>query len=504
MNGSIAPSDRRVLACVDAAADIAEGIAFFQGLPEEWRNRSDVHFLLLAPESSPPAIEECRETLRQWGIGNTLILPLTDGLDYGARCKIALRAGVDRGYDAIAILPAQAPSLALLDLIHSWDETEADVLLRQPETAARSDLATAVLNAATGLRLATYTAPCRVYAAEFLQQIPFELNGDDGRFAVEILLQAAYVGARIVACAATQAAEQRAPRVEAKMSCWRALAAAMQYRMHHWGMLCSLKLRQASVDRYRDKTAAPYTTHTLAVREVRRRGARRVLDIGCGRGFVAAACMRQGAEVTGIDACDPPAVPLAAFHRLDLERDALPCAPADFDATLLLDVIEHLSYPEQFLLSLRNAAGTRSETRGTESTARPLLILSTPNVAFITVRLGLLLGRFNYADRGILDVTHKRLFTRSSLLRMLRDCGCEVESCRAVGAPFPAVMPNRWGQVLGVVADGLARLWPSLFAFQFFVVCRLKPGIQQVLERAASVTPAAVRTSPRSTEEADL
>lgn len=483
-------SDRRVLVCLDASEKLAEGMEFLRSLPEEWRNRTDVHYLLLCGPSTPAALQTASEALQDLGFGHSLILPLMEVGGLGARSKLALRLGLDRGYDAIAILPARSPTSALLDLIRGWDETEADVIVRQSEEAACSNLMLALLNALTSMNLADYISPQRLFTTTLLQQIPFELNADDELFLFEILLQAAYVNARVACCESTISPTDRSHNDGCvPISKRRMLTAALWYRLHHWGMFCSLKWRRLGVERYRDKTTFPYTTHTLAVEELRRRGLRRVLDIGCGPGFVAAACIRNGAEVTGIDACEPPPVPLAAYYQLDLERDALPCSPADYDATLLLDVIEHLSYPEQFLLALRNAVSSQPPSN---FSSRPLLILSTPNVAFFSVRLSLLFGRFNYAERGILDVTHKRLFTRSSLLRMLRDCGCDVESIRAVGAPFTAVMTGRVGRILGWLAHVLAQICPSLFAFQFFVICRLRPGIHHLLQQAVVIQPGQV------------
>ena len=47
------------------------------------------------------------------------------------------------------------------------------------------------------------------------------------------------------------------------------------------------------------------------------------------------------------------------------------------------------------------------------------LIASTGNVAYILLRLALVLGMFNYGKKGILDLTHQRLFTVRSF-----SCSC--------------------------------------------------------------------------------
>jgi len=51
-----------------------------------------------------------------------------------------------------------------------------------------------------------------------------------------------------------------------------------------------------------------------------------------------------------------------------------------------------------------------------------VLVLTTPNIAFVVQRVMLLLGQFNYGKSGILDRTHTRLFTfRSIRTRLMRN-----------------------------------------------------------------------------------
>ena len=93
----------------------------------------------------------------------------------------------------------------------------------------------------------------------------------------------------------------------------------------------------------------------------------------------------------------------------------------DFDYVLLLDVIEHLKEPEKFLDGLRHAARS---LRG-----EPRFIVTTGNVAFGIVRLQLLLGNFNYGKRGILDLTHTRLYTFRTLRLLFEQCGFRWRVC---------------------------------------------------------------------------
>ena len=108
------------------------------------------------------------------------------------------------------------------------------------------------------------------------------------------------------------------------------------------------------------------------------------------------------------------------------------------------------------------------------------------------MRLNLLLGRFSYAERGILDLTHKRLFTRSTLRDAIMETGYVIERCEPISVPFEAVIGGFVGRWLGAGSQLLARLWPTMFAFQFLVVARPRPGVRQVLMQSQAVQRGAV------------
>ena len=99
----------------------------------------------------------------------------------------------------------------------------------------------------------------------------------------------------------------------------------------------------------------------------------------------------------------------------DVEKLDLPFVPGSFDVVLCGDLIEHLREPERFLA--RMLPLLRPDGR---------IVLTTPNVANWTLRLGLLAGRWRYTERGILDRTHVHLFTRATLVDTLARTGYRV------------------------------------------------------------------------------
>ena len=181
-----------------------------------------------------------------------------------------------------------------------------------------------------------------------------------------------------------------------------------------------------------------------------------VLDVGCASGYLGVALSRRGCRVWGVDA-DPlalAAIPDGAYERVSqTDLNALerwPFYPAQFDAIILGDVLEHLAEPEPVLRILADALAPSGR-----------MVVSLPNVANFTTRFSLLLGRFEYTELGILDRTHLHLYTYASGARLLRTAGLRVINSYAGS--------DRFGQFLN--RSGLAlRLLGGLLAFDVIFV----------------------------------
>lgn len=306
----------------------------------------------------------------------------------------------------------------------------------------------------------------RAYRRTLLERVPFELNDDGALFDDDIARQQLHIGATADVLAYTSNSNDEGFPQATPI---RRRLAELRFRLHRLGMCCSPKYRDLTPARYRDKSGTLYSSHQLAIAEVARRRPKTVLDLGCGPGFVARRCRETGAEVHGVDISAPLPQSVTTFTTCNLDQGPYPFDIWNYDVILLLDVIEHLSAPESFLQDLRHS-------RGRTAHHQPTLILTTPNIAFVGIRVGLLFGRFNYADRGILDITHRRLFTRGSLKVALESSGYDIESIKPVPIPFAAVLPGTLGTWLNWLAALAASAVPSWFAFQWLVICHPKPG----------------------------
>ena len=160
-------------------------------------------------------------------------------------------------------------------------------------------------------------------------------------------------------------------------------------------------------------------------------GERLVLDIGCGSGALGERIkqLNPDAVVHGID-ISPEAGAAAVeridrFIRLDLDREVLPDLGTEYDLIILGDILEHLKRPDTLLTELRSRLSRSGR-----------IILSVPNIANYSIRLRLLLGKFNYTETGILDRSHVRFFTYDTITWMIGQCGYRIAARRFISR-FP-------------------------------------------------------------------
>lgn len=212
----------------------------------------------------------------------------------------------------------------------------------------------------------------------------------------------------------------------------------------------------------------PHSSHAVILARLGEGRGRRALDVGAADGFLAELLTRQGWQVTALER-DPTQAAKARgrCHEVivaDLDA-AAPRLEGTFAAIVYGDVLEHLSDPLPVLVALNRSLAPGGR-----------VIVSVPNVAHLWVRLSLLLGRWDYAERGILDRTHLRFFTRRSFVRFLDDAGLAVEELVATPLPLPLVVPPRLHGGLLDAVHGLsavaARVWKGGLAYQLVGVCR--------------------------------
>jgi 2-polyprenyl-3-methyl-5-hydroxy-6-metoxy-1,4-benzoquinol methylase len=193
----------------------------------------------------------------------------------------------------------------------------------------------------------------------------------------------------------------------------------------------------------------------------------RVLDIGTATGIIGQVCQEFGLEIYGIEPNREWAAAAGKYYReikVGLVEEISDSFLSNYDAVVFADILEHTPQPEDILKRIvaLQPAGTK-------------IIISVPNAANIWVRLHLLMGNFDYQERGILDKTHLRFFTRKIFVRMIKNCGLEIESVQPTPIPLEFISPffnTSFGLFLYKIFAKLTQLFPTLLGYQFVAETR--------------------------------
>ncbi len=408
-------------------------------------------------------------------------------LGYGGNQKAGYRYFMEKGFDVVVLLHGDgqyAPEL-LAEMYEPIIAGQADAVFGSRMMQDRGGplkggmplykyLGNRILsvseNLALGTNLTEFHSGYRAYSLKALRQLNFSHMTDNFHFDTEIIIKLLHQGFRIK--------EIPIPTYYGDEICY---VNGMQYARDVMRAVYRYKMTARSVQRYPEFEEyfvhyplkhARHSSHDLVQQQVERD--KRVLDLGCGEGFFAEQIRQQGNSVVGVDVIEQPSQSdaLDAYIRADLSRgldDILDkLGDQKFDRVLLLDIIEHLPAPERLLQDCHAVLNADGQ-----------IIVSVPNVANITVRLGLLFGRFNYTERGILDKTHMRFFTRKTIRHLLELCDYRIIREKATIIPFEIALgvspENRLAKFFNNVLALLTNLLPGLLAYQLILVARSEP-----------------------------
>jgi glycosyltransferase involved in cell wall biosynthesis len=417
--------------------------------------------------------------------------PVNQG--YGGNQKIGYHYAIENGFDFVALLhgDGQYAPEALGALTEPLRKSEADAVFGSrmlvPGEALKGGMPlykflgnrilTTAQNRLLGTKLSEFHSGYRVYAVSAIKALPFDRNSNAFHFDTEIIIQLVTAGKRIKEIAIPTYYGDEICRVNGLKYAFDVIKASLQARFQKINLFYDRRFDCAPLEdgrRYPSKLEFE-STHSRVVELVPEKA--RVLDLGSGMGAVGARLKeKKGCVVIG---CDIERGALTGtfdnFFLADLNK-SFPEMPGErFDYILALDVIEHLAAPEDFLDELR-ALAARTGAR---------LILTTANIGFIIMRLSLLVGRFEYGKRGILDLTHTRLFTFNTLCRAMRAAGFEIERSEGVVLPMPFVFGHSAVSRIALVFNHiLVRLRPTLFGFQILIVGKPRPTLTTLLDAA--------------------
>lgn len=208
------------------------------------------------------------------------------------------------------------------------------------------------------------------------------------------------------------------------------------------------------------------SSHRILIDLIRRQGPGNLfIDLGAAGGELARSVAPQFRRRIGyeynIDCIESLAHSFDSGIVANLENATT--LPRNADAIVLADVLEHLRNQKNLLALVRESIRPGGR-----------VYVSVPNIANITIRIGLLFGIFTYRERGILDETHVRFYTMHTIRKELEGAGFRILTVRGSSVPIRLIV-GQWmpGAVLVPFEWLLLRLtngWKSLMAYQLILV----------------------------------
>ena len=192
---------------------------------------------------------------------------------------------------------------------------------------------------------------------------------------------------------------------------------------------------------------------------------RRVLDVGCGAGAFGELLKKtRKVEVWGIEPVGSAAAEASSKidHVVNRSFDSgseLPCGM--FDCIVFNDVLEHMVFPEQ---ALQYAKSLLAEGG--------VVVASIPNIRSLVTLFHLLFrAQWEYTDSGVLDKTHLRFFTKSSIVDMFEREGYALEEICGINLQRDCVSRRLWAAYAVANALFLGKFTDLRF-LQFAVVAK--------------------------------
>lgn len=457
-----------------------------------WKRQDlDVEVLVIDDQSLDKTYYKTVKYSRMHDDLNITVLYNPKNQGYGGNQKIGYLYAIQNAFDMVVLLHGDgqyAPEV-LENMIAPILSDEADLVLgsrmvtkggaikgRMPFYKWLGNISlTLMQNFILGSHLTEFHTGYRAFRVAALKSIPFEFNSDYYDFDTDILIQFLDTGKRIREIPIPTFYGNEISRVKVFKYGLLILKSSLLSRIMKFGILYHRKFDH-------DKENSVYTlklgylsSHTLALSKVRPNSS--VLDLGCGPGFMAQELQKRGAKVISVDQYITPLVREHSYMVVESDVESLDIhqVTEEVDTVLVLDLIEHLRSPEAFLLKLRERfCGGETE-----------FILTTGNIAFIPIRLGLLFGQFNYGRRGVLDLTHTRLFTFYSMRRLLMQTGFEILEEKGIPAPFPlAFNQSKFSMFLLNINTFLIHISKSLFSYQMLFIAKPRPTLPFLLQSA--------------------
>ena len=457
----------------------------------------DVEILINDDCSSDKTLEYAQEFIKfdSSNIFKYTLLSNPENQGYGGNQKIGYEYALKNNFDFVALVhgDGQYAPECLQELVEPLNLDSVDAVFGSRMMTKNGALKggmplykfvgnkilTSFQNFVFSTKFTEFHSGYRIYKISSLKKVPYKLNANDYAFDNEIIAQFLLAKLTIKELPIPTYYGDEISYVNGLKYAYQVFTTNLKAKLQEVGIFYDRKFDcYVSKENYIIKDAFS-STHTKTMNIVKKNS--KILNLGCNKGVLADFLKKKNCYIVGVDKENEIEKNLLdEYISCDLDKGLPNIDYKQFDYILILDVIEHLMRPEKFIDELKNKIKLNTKVK---------ILVSTPNIAFIIIRLMLMVGFFNYGKRGILDRTHTRLFTFSSFKQLIEQFGFSITKTYGIPAPFPlAVGNNIIGKSLIYINLFLIKISKRLFSYQIYYEIKPDVSLETLLSRATTNT----------------
>jgi len=413
---------------------------------------------------------------------NIKVLKNPSNLGYGGNQKIGFQYAIENNFDTVTLLHGDgqyAPEI-IVDLIN-FHISEKNSLTLGSRMINKLDalkgrmplykffgniILTTIQNLILKTKLSEFHTGYRVYSIKDLTKIMFNLNTNDYHFDTEIIIQHISNKFKIGEYPIPTFYGDEISYVNGFKYAFNIIKETIKFKLQRLGIFYEEKYEVNSPEVFSNKS--DFLSTNYYINKLIKENSK-IIDFGPSEGNYHTILKKNNCYIKTINGTlNKHLIDENEILNLD---EKLPKDIQNYNYILLPDIIEHLHKPEIFLEKLSR-----------QTNPKQILIASTGNIAFITSRLMLLMGFFNYSKKGILDKTHTRLFNFHTFKKIFTNNNFKIIKTIGIPAPYPIAIKNKLiSKTLLNLNQLLIRIFPRIFSYQILLVLEPSANLKQML-----------------------
>jgi len=455
-------------------------------IPKNLSKNYNLSILIIDDASQDNTKEVAKLYLNQGYWCKTIVLKNELNQGYGGNQKLGYQYAINNNFDIVALLhgdgqyaPEELPNLIKPFTKKNPPGAVFGSRMIFAKNAIKggmpyykfigNKILTTFQNLLLGSNLSEFHSGFRLYNVGILKNLPFKLNTNDFHFDTEIIVQLFAFGSHVIELPIPTYYGDEKCHVNGMKYAWDVIRTSMKASIIKMGIFYDPKF---SFDQTHIKNSINtfnfLSLDSLIFKKIENKSV--ILDLSHEKNNLLNA-LKKLKNCRIISVKDP-----SDLDKKNFTVELL----SQIDYIFILDQINRVDNPESFLKKIREKLNKNTNIN---------IIVSAANIGFFITRFMLILGHFNYARRGILDIEHKRLFTLKSFEQIFKYQGFQITNKEYLPGPYPlAINLNFLSKTLIKINSLLIKVSPGLFSYQMFYSVKSTPETEWLLQQAISKT----------------